>query len=282
MGYDLAWIKEQDISAQRELKRLRGLKEHGNHLCADCGRQDSTWASVTHGVFICITCSDVHRSVGTHVTKVKGCTGTYLWGPDELEKMQTAGNCFADQKYGSNKVSPDASKEEKQQFVTDKYAKLRFAPAILSPANTPVPFMQLSTKAADRCQADLLACDAKLVQDMGESQHRARLAVNTTPSATLLTSAPGRLSAKRADIPDGLFDDLFKDWTTPSPVKRAQLVEKLEVPAELFQVSYKNDDGIFVKNAMPAQQRREPAEAQVSSWGALCDVDDIFAELNKL
>jgi len=121
--YPFAWIQDQDGETQKELKRLRGLRASGNHLCADCGSPDSSWASVTHGVFLCIVCSDVHRSVGTHVTKMKGCTGTYLWGPDELEKMRTVGNRRADDIYGSRKVSPDASKELKQRFVIDKYTQ---------------------------------------------------------------------------------------------------------------------------------------------------------------
>merc|ERR1712146_544329 len=91
-------------------------------LCADCGDPDNSWASVTHGVFLCIVCSDAHRAVGTHITKMKGCTGTYLWGPDELDKMKSIGNRKADVLYGSNKVSPDASKAEKQRFVESKYS----------------------------------------------------------------------------------------------------------------------------------------------------------------
>merc|ERR1712146_541224 len=87
------------------------------------GKQDTSWASVSHGVFICVTCSDVHRSVGTHISKVKGCTGTYLWGPDELERMQTSGNSHANEVYGAEKIDPCASKDQKQLFVVEKYEK---------------------------------------------------------------------------------------------------------------------------------------------------------------
>merc|ERR1719163_318176 len=111
----MAWMQENDKASQKELKRLRSLS--GNGTCADCGRQDNSWASVTHGVFICMVCSDVHRSVGTHITKVKGCTGTYLWGPDELQRMQAVGNLRGDEVYGADKVNPCASKEKKQRFV---------------------------------------------------------------------------------------------------------------------------------------------------------------------
>merc|ERR1719353_2805598 len=110
----MAEIQQNDKKSQAELKRLRGLS--GNTRCADCDRQDTTWSSVSLGVFICVTCSDVHRSVGTHITKVKGCTGTYLWGPDELDRMREIGNDGAANVYGDAKIDPTASKEAKQKF----------------------------------------------------------------------------------------------------------------------------------------------------------------------
>merc|ERR1719329_2103014 len=123
--YPMSQIQENDKKSQAELKRLRGLS--GNTRCADCDRQDNSWSSVSLGVFICVTCSDVHRSVGTHISKVKGCTGTYLWGPDELEKMATVGNQRANELYGTEKVDPAASKEQKQRYVCQKYEKRAFA-----------------------------------------------------------------------------------------------------------------------------------------------------------
>merc|ERR1719316_1774020 len=134
----MAQIQQTDQASQRELKRLRSLSCRANDLCADCGRQDNTWSSVSLGVFICVTCSDVHRSVGTHVTKVKGCTGTYLWGPDELEKMASVGNKGGNAIYGTEKVDPAASKEQKQRYVFQKYEKRAFASKSISASVAPV------------------------------------------------------------------------------------------------------------------------------------------------
>lgn len=64
-------------AAKAELDKIRNQPE--NRRCADCGTQGTVWSSVNLGVFTCMRCGSFHRALGTHISKPKGCTGTYLW-----------------------------------------------------------------------------------------------------------------------------------------------------------------------------------------------------------
>jgi len=114
-------IERLDAEHHKILKKLRA--EPANQHCAECGAADNTWVSINLGVFICIRCADVHRALGTHISKVKGCGGTYLWGPDEIAHLRQLGNRVAKDLYGRapSRGSHAEGKEELLQICRQKY-----------------------------------------------------------------------------------------------------------------------------------------------------------------
>ncbi|KAA8585115.1 arf-GAP with dual PH domain-containing protein 1 [Etheostoma spectabile] len=85
---------DQESNRQR-LKQLLGKPGNGN--CADCGAANPEWASYTLGVFVCLSCSGLHRNIA-QISKVKSVL-LDPWSSTELEFMDSVGNNAAKAKY---------------------------------------------------------------------------------------------------------------------------------------------------------------------------------------
>lgn len=113
------------MSGKKKLKDL--LHQSDNRTCADCNAPDPKWASPTIGVFLCLKCCGVHRSLGPNISKVLS-VALDEWTDEEIEAMvEVGGNSSANSIYeahipeGVSKPGPDASIDQRTMFIRSKY-----------------------------------------------------------------------------------------------------------------------------------------------------------------
>jgi stromal membrane-associated protein len=101
---------------------------------------DPRWVSVNIGIFLCIGCAGIHRSLGAHISKVRSVDLDVLdnW---MLETLTNVGNRRANEIYEFRhsevvkyKPKPTDDYYKKKTFIILKYKQRTFAnPAILQP-----------------------------------------------------------------------------------------------------------------------------------------------------
>ena len=121
------------MSIKQQMDRLEIiLSRPENQVCIDCGSPQPRWTSINHGIFICIRCAGVHRSLGVHISQVRSLTMDVLDSKTVffLEKM---GNGIARQIFEAHlpanfiKPTPSTPVEHMEKFIRDKWERKIYA-----------------------------------------------------------------------------------------------------------------------------------------------------------
>ncbi|KAF0905994.1 hypothetical protein E2562_009015 [Oryza meyeriana var. granulata] len=116
--------KELNAKHKKILEGLLRLPE--NRECADCKSKGPRWASVNLGIFICMQCSGIHRSLGVHISKVRSAT-LDTWLPEQVAFIQSMGNEKSNS-YWEAELPPNYDRVGIENFIRAKYEDKRWIP----------------------------------------------------------------------------------------------------------------------------------------------------------
>ena len=106
-------------------------KNPNNMICADCGKSYPQWASTNLGVFLCIKCAGIHRSLGTQISKVKSLK-LDIWTKENTKILIKYGNeksnLYFENKLSKNFIRPtwDNGKDI-ENFIKEKYIQRKYS-----------------------------------------------------------------------------------------------------------------------------------------------------------
>jgi len=129
-------IKDPDETALDDILALSKLPQ--NSTCADCGSDDSEWASTNLGTFICLQCSGVHRSFGTHISQIRSVR-LDKWNQSQVNFMAATGNIAANLIWEFSipktleRIQPSSSRKQRETWLKLKYINGRFRKDYVDP-----------------------------------------------------------------------------------------------------------------------------------------------------
>lgn len=273
-----AMEKTTSASNRQVIKRI--LAQDGNNRCADCKTSlHPRWASWNIGILICIRCSGVHRSLGTHISKVRSID-LDTWNDQQLEKLVEFGNKRANA-YWEAKLPPNYVPDESKipSFIKTKYELKRWcgSEADLSsqPAQAP-PQVPPKVRSDSPFNANPSSSAASTGSFGSFSNARSSappsVAPSVAPSAASSTANSSTVNSRTSSSHSSAVDLLNLDFSQPSSSSPSAKPSLRQPPVQPAAQKDRND----VKKSIlslysqpvkptPAQQRPQFGQFQQAS-----------------
>lgn len=245
----------------RHRKILEGLlKLPENRECADCKTKGPRWASVNLGIFICMQCSGIHRSLGVHISKVRSAT-LDTWLPEQVAFIQSMGNEKANS-YWEAELPPNYDRVGIENFIRAKYEEKRWVPKDGKP-NSPA-----------RGQEEKLSSQWQRPNDRNVPAYTGHSRTLSDERKSIQTSSTKEnVSAGRISIP---VPPKSQEPVAPAPVPQ-QVIQKIEsVASESVKqvaqatsppkVDYATDLFNMLSMDTPSENGSGAASADDNSW----------------
>eukprot|EP00475_Leptophrys_vorax_P036740 TRINITY_DN6258_c0_g1_i1.p1 TRINITY_DN6258_c0_g1~~TRINITY_DN6258_c0_g1_i1.p1 ORF type:complete len:451 (+),score=93.59 TRINITY_DN6258_c0_g1_i1:42-1394(+) len=252
----------------------RAMRIDGNDVCADCFAPSPTWASTNLGVFLCIKCAGVHRSMGTHISKVKSLS-LDKWDDSMVRTVQEIGNVRSNTFFlaicpANVGITENANGVEREAFIRDKYIQRRFAGNHSTAKTTTDPVVEAPSalEAAESSSASQdSSAQIRMPREKKAKPKKAAATARSTPEAALTPSSGFSMF-------DGLAVSTEQpESATPEPAKKAPpqrrvgaspwvVVEETKMAHEVTSPqSVEQQKVVPVIPSMPAQPAHEAPKA---------------------
>ncbi|KAL1567101.1 ADP-ribosylation factor GTPase-activating protein AGD5-like [Salvia divinorum] len=288
--------KELNAKHRKILEGLLKLPE--NRECADCKSKGPRWASVNLGIFICMQCSGIHRSLGVHISKVRSAT-LDTWLPEQVAFIHSMGNEKANI-FWEAELPPNYDRVGIENFIRAKYDEKRWVPKDGNPKSPP---RRTEEKVSVQWQRPSDKSGNGRSSSSGYSSERKNVPAPSTrqniPAVRMSVPVPPKDAEQVAPVPATVTEQVVQKVETAPPAEPSKQVEekisppKVDYATDLFNMlsmdgsgenttGASGDDntwaGFQSADVSYSTEKTIPAKLDESKSQAASEIEDLFKD----